>query len=63
MSDAKPPNFPRADAEAATTDFELPAHLLAKLRIGIPGYALLEKIDAGGQATVYRAREATSRNR
>jgi serine/threonine protein kinase len=39
---------------------ELPDHLIAKLRIDIPGYELLDRIDAGGQATVYRARELTS---
>jgi len=39
---------------------ELPDRLLAKLRIEIPGYELLDKIESGGQATVYRARELTS---
>jgi serine/threonine protein kinase len=39
---------------------ELPSHLLAKLRVTIPGYDLLGKIASGGQATVYRAREQTS---
>jgi serine/threonine protein kinase len=39
---------------------ELPPRLLAKLRIEVPGYQLLEEIGFGGQATVYRARELTS---
>ena len=47
-------------SDELTASLELPAHLLAKLRISIPGYELHEKIDAGGQATVYRARELTS---
>lgn len=38
----------------------LPETLLVKLRISIPGYELLDRINAGGQATVYRARELSS---
>ncbi|MGA2496997.1 MAG: serine/threonine-protein kinase [Tepidisphaeraceae bacterium] len=57
MSDDAPPNLNAAETE---TGPELPEHLLAKLRIQIPGYELLDKIGFGGQATVYRARELTS---
>lgn len=39
---------------------ELDERLSRKLKIRIPGYELLDEIDRGGQATVYRARELTS---
>jgi len=59
MREAAPKNLAFNEAETVAGP-ELPEHLLAKLRINIPGYELLEKIDSGGQATVYKARELTS---
>jgi serine/threonine protein kinase len=51
----------KADSQAETrASAELPDYLLAKLRVSIPGYELVDKIASGGQATVYRARELTS---
>ena len=46
--------------ESATLAPELSPAMLDMLRIRIPGYELLDRIDAGGQATVYRGRELTS---
>jgi serine/threonine protein kinase len=59
MRDEAASNFEIAEAQGFTTP-GLPEHLLAKLRVQIPGYELLDAIDFGGQATVYRARELTS---
>jgi serine/threonine protein kinase len=53
-------NIDISGVETAEGGPELPAHLLAKLRVSIPGYELTDRIDSGGQATVYRARELTS---
>ncbi len=54
-----PPNLDPEESENISGP-ELPDHLIAKLRVNIPGYELLDKIDTGGQATVYRAKEFTS---
>ena len=39
---------------------ELPPAMLARLKLTVPGYDLLDELGSGGQATVYRAREQTS---
>jgi serine/threonine protein kinase len=57
--DSIPPNLDPDETENLDGS-ELPDHLIAKLRVNIPGYELLDKIDTGGQATVYRAKELTS---
>jgi serine/threonine protein kinase len=38
-----------------SSDGDLPARLLAMMKLSIPGYRLLEEISRGGQAIVYRA--------
>jgi len=59
MSDT-PGDHTDLDGDQTVAGPELPAHLLAKLRVSVPGYELTDRIDSGGQATVYRARELTS---
>src|SRR4051794_29670205 len=57
---APPPPALDREAETVTAGPELSDRLLAKLRVTVSGYDLLDTIASGGQATVYRARELTS---
>jgi len=56
MADPQTPD-PNSFSNAATSaDAGLPPRLLAKLKLEVEGYELLDRLGAGGQATVYRAR-------
>jgi eukaryotic-like serine/threonine-protein kinase len=41
-------------------DDQLPSHLLDRLKLRIPGFALLSEISRGGQAIVYKARQEST---
>lgn len=51
MSDPTPPTTKPPTTPTAS---ELPPRLLAKLKVEIDGYELLDRLDEGGQATVYK---------
>lgn len=46
---------PTTKPPTTATGSELPPRLLAKLKVEIDGYELIERLGEGGQATVYRA--------
>lgn len=46
---------PTPTATTAANGAELPPRLLAKLKIEVEGYEIIERIGEGGQATVYKA--------
>lgn len=50
------PHIPPPPDDASRSGGELPQRLMAKLKMEVEGYDLLNPIGAGGQATVYRAR-------
>lgn len=52
MADTTPPNPP---AEPSDENSGLPPRWLAKLKVEIDGYELIDRLDSGGQATVYKA--------
>lgn len=56
MQEPFPKAPPHDDASVTEAGPELPDRLLSKLKVEVEGYQLLERLGAGGQATVYRAR-------